>query len=139
MRSIHARSVVAIAAAQTVLLVSGASALPGATAGTITVGPAANGSQRTLHRGYRLVVRLPANPSTGYGWTVRSSMRPVLSFTGRSYVPPGGDGRAGAAGTAVIRFRALAAGRTVLRITYARAWEKGVPPARTFTLTVRVA
>jgi len=135
----RARSVIVVAAAQAVLLVYGASAGTGATVGTITVGQAANASQRMLHHGDRLVVRLPSNPSTGYAWTVRSDTRPTLSLTGRSYVPPGDDGRVGASGTAVLRFRAAATGMTVLRLSYARAWEKGVPPARTFTLTVRVA
>jgi len=132
-----ARSVVVVAAAQAVLLVV-ASAVTGATTGTITVGQAANGSQRTLHRGDRLVVRLPSNPSTGYAWTVPSSTRPTLAPSGRSYVPPADNERVGAPGTAVLRFRAVVAGKTVLRLSYARAWEKGVPPARTFTLTVRV-
>ena len=133
-----ARSVVVVATAQAVLLVCGASAVTGATVGTITVGQAANGSQRTLHRGDRLVVRLPSNPSTGYAWTVPSSTRPTLAPSGRSYVPPADNERVGAPGTAVLRFRAVVAGKTVLRLSYARAWEKGVPPARTFTLTVRV-
>jgi len=135
---VQARSVVVVATAQAVLLVCGASAVTGATVGTITVGQAANGSQRTLHRGDRLVVRLPSNPSTGYAWTVRSSTRPTLAPTGRSYLPPADNGRVGTPGTAVLRFRAVVAGKTVLRLSYVRAWEKGVPPARTFALTVRV-
>jgi inhibitor of cysteine peptidase len=121
-----------------VLLATGASGVLAAGMDTITVGPAACGSQRTLHRGDLLVVRLPSSPSTGYAWMVRSGGRPVLSLTGRTYVPPKDTRRLGAPGTAVLRLRAAAAGKTVLRLAYARSWEQGVAPARTFALRVTV-
>lgn len=105
---------------------------------TITVGPAAHGTRRTLRRGDLLVVRLPANPSTGYSWAVRSAGCPVLARAGRSYLPPR-SARLGAPGTAVLRFRATAPGSAALRLAYARAWERGVPPARVFTVRVTVA
>jgi len=133
----HARSVVVLAAVGAVLVACGASDLSAATADTITVGRAANGSQRSLCRGDLLVVRLSSNPSTGYAWRVRSGTRPVLALSSRTYVPPK-DKLLGAPGTAVLRFRAVAAGTTVLRLAYTRPWEKGVPPARTFTLRVTV-
>jgi inhibitor of cysteine peptidase len=109
-----------------------------ATVDRITVGPAANGSQRRLQRGDLLVVRLPSNPSTGYSWKVRSGTRRVLAVAGRTYVPPKDGQRLGAPGTAILRLRAVAVGKTVLRLAYARSWEKGVVPARTFTLRVTV-
>jgi inhibitor of cysteine peptidase len=114
-----------------------ASALSAATADTITVGAAANGSRRSLHRRDVLVVRLRSNPSTGYSWRVCSGARPVLALAGRAYVPPKDD-RLGAPGTAVLRFRAVATGKTVLRLGYTRPWEKDVAPAQTFTLRVTV-
>lgn len=107
-----------------------------ATLDTVTVGPAANGGQRTLRPGDRLVVRLPANPSTGYVWTVRSAARPVLAAVGRAFVPPADRSRVGAPGTAVLRYRVAAVGRATLRLAYVRPWEHGVAPARTFTLRV---
>lgn len=103
---------------------------------TITVGPAASGTQRTVHRGDRLVIRLPSNPSTGYAWTVRAPARPVLVLTGRSFVAAPDGGRVGASGTAVLRFRVAAAGRRTVRLAYARSWEQGVAPADTFTLRI---
>ena len=124
--------------ALTALLAVGASGPLAARAETITVGPRACGTQRTLHRGDLLVVRLPANASTGYGWKLRSGARTVLALVGRAYVPPKDTTRVGAPGTAVLRFRAAAAGKTVLRLGYARSWEKGVPPAVAFTLRVTV-
>jgi inhibitor of cysteine peptidase len=135
----RARSVAAIAVAAAVLLpVYVASGHLAATAGTITVGPAANGSQRTLHRGDVLAVRLPSSPSTGFAWTLRTGARSVLSLAGRVYVPPKASQRLGAPGTAVLRLRAAAAGKTVLRLAYGRLWEQGVAPARMFALHVTV-
>ena len=119
------------------LLAWGTSDLPAAAADTITVGPAANGSSRCLHRGDLLVVRLRSNPSTGYAWRVSSGARGVLLLVGCVYVAPE-DGLLGAPGTAVLRFRARGTGKTVLRLAYTRSWEKGVAPARTFTLRVTV-
>jgi inhibitor of cysteine peptidase len=104
----------------------------------VTVGPAANGSRRVLERGDVLVVRLPSNPSTGYGWAVCSGAGRVLRAAGRAYVPPQ-TGLVGAPGTAVLRFRAAAAGKSVLRLTYRRSWEQSAPPARTFVLRVTIA
>jgi inhibitor of cysteine peptidase len=110
-----------------------------ATGDTITVGLAASGSSRHLGRGDLLVVRLSSNPSTGYSWTVRSGIRPVLALVSRAYVPPRAGQPLGAPGTAVLRFRAVAAGKTVLRLASVRSWESGGRPARTFTLHVTVS
>jgi inhibitor of cysteine peptidase len=106
---------------------------------TITVGQAASGSSRSLHRGDLLVVRLSSNPSTGYGWKVRSGVRPVLALVSRAYVPPRAGQPLGTPGTAVLRFRAVAVGKTVLRLAYVRSWESGVPPERTFTIRLTVS
>jgi inhibitor of cysteine peptidase len=119
-----------------VVSVAAASASGAGTCETITVGPAASGTLRMVHRGDRLVIRLPSNPSTGYSWTVRTPARPVLALTGRSFVPPPDGGRVGAPGTAVLRFRVAAVGRRTLRLAYARAWEQGVAPAGAFTLRI---
>jgi inhibitor of cysteine peptidase len=110
-----------------------------ATTETITVGQAASGSHRSLHRRDLLVVRLPSNPSTGYRWKIRSGTEKVLSSVRRTYVPPRDTAPLGAPGTAIFRLRAAARGKTTLRIVYARPWESGVSPARTFTLRVRVS
>ena len=136
MKLTRARPLAVIAVA--VSMASGAPGLLAARTETITVGPAACGTQRTLHRGDLLVVRLPANASTGYGWKLRSGARTVLALVGRAYVPPKDTTRVGAPGTAVLRFRAAAAGKTVLRLGYARSWEKGVAPAVAFSLRVTV-
>lgn len=126
-----------LAIVATVLLAAcGAASVGAVRTCTITVGMTANGSVRTLHRGDRLVVRLPSNPSTGYAWTISSAGRPVLRLLSRSFLAPEDGQRVGAPGVAVFRFRAAAAGRTTLRLAYARSWETGAKPARTFTLRI---
>jgi inhibitor of cysteine peptidase len=132
------RPVVIVAAVGVVLVVGGTSDLSAATTDTINVGPAANGSQRRLHRGDVLVVRLPSNPSTGYTWKVCCGTRTLLVVASRTYLPPRDEQLVGAPGKAVLRFRAVKAGKTVLRLHYVRSWEKGAVPARTFALRVTV-
>ena len=109
--------------------------VPAAAAATITVGPSANGSTRELLSGDTLVVRLPGNPTTGYRWTVTA--RPsALRALGSTYLAPA-KGLPGQGGTYVFRFRARA-GAGTLRLAYARSFEKGKPPIRTFRLAVLV-
>lgn len=83
-----------------------------------------------------LVVRLPSNPSTGYSWTYTVTGDDVLRLDSVSGVGTAPSGMVGASGDEVWSFRAQGSGRAVLTYMYARSWEKNVPPAKTFTLTV---
>jgi inhibitor of cysteine peptidase len=104
----------------------------------VVVGPGASGTRQSMGFGDVLMTRLPSSPSTGFAWQVRADTQPVLVLVARKYRPPTGQ-LVGAPGTAVLRFRAAAAGRTVVRLAYVRSWETGVKLARTFTLRVTVA
>ena len=139
MKRQHFRSAVMVAVMGAAVMALGTSAVVAASADTITVGMPASGSQRVLHAGDLLIVRLSSNPSTGYAWRVSSGIGPVLKLVGHSYIAPRDGQRVGAPGTAVLRFRAVAVGQKVLRLSYTRPWEIGVEPARRFTLRVRVA
>jgi len=108
---------------------------PAAAAATITVGPAANGSARELLSGDTLVVRLPGNPTTGYRWAVAARPAALRPLRFSYEAPP--KGRLGQGGTYVFRFRARA-GVGTLRLAYARPWEKGKPPLRTFRLALLI-
>jgi predicted secreted protein len=44
----------------------------------------------------------------------------------------------GSGGTVVLRFEAAGRGETELRLSYLRTWEQGVPPLKTFAVTVGV-
>jgi inhibitor of cysteine peptidase len=104
----------------------------------ITVVSQDNGKTVQLEIGQQIVVRLPSNPTTGYQWSVIGSMTP-LEFSKSDYATDSqAAGRAGAGGTETLRFTAKSAGKAELKLGYARAWEKDVPPAKTFSLTVLV-
>lgn len=116
-----------------------AAAVPALAGDVVKVGQNANGKTVRLDVGDTLVVSLAGNATTGYEWTVAAIDLKVLKPAGKQYVPKKvAPGIVGAGGTYVLRFRAAAAGKTALKLAYARPWEKGVKPARTFSLTVAV-
>lgn len=85
-----------------------------------------------------LVIRLPANPSTGYSWSYTVKGDDILRVDSVSGVVPMKNGMVGVPGEEVWSFRAQGSGRALLTYAYARSWEKNVPPVQTFTLTVVV-
>jgi len=103
----------------------------------------ATGSSRkpiALRPGQELLVRLAANPTTGYRWalapatgaTIVMSASPVFQEDAPA------KGRMGAGGRETWRFMALAPGREDIVLEYRRPWEKDAPPARTERLSVEV-
>lgn len=86
-----------------------------------------------------LVVRLPANPSTGYSWRYVVAGDDVLRLETINGVAPTPNGMVGVAGEEVWSFRAQGTGRAVLTYVYERSWEKNTPPAKIFTLFVTVS
>ncbi|MEU8899564.1 protease inhibitor I42 family protein [Nocardia sp. NPDC048505] len=106
--------------------------------GTMTVTEADNGQERTLKAGQRVALRLPSNPSTGYGWQVVEVDDNVVEQVGdREYVSDQ-PVMPGTPGTEVWTFAGRAAGVTQLRMEYKRPWEQGVEPAKTFSLVLVV-
>lgn len=106
-------------------------------AGEIVVTAADDGREIELGAGQVLVVRLEANPSTGYGWQVgepaeEGTLRQadVIEFQPDSVL-------LGAPGIQILRFTAQREGQTSLRLVYRRPWERDVEPARMFQLEVR--
>jgi inhibitor of cysteine peptidase len=85
-----------------------------------------------LARGDALVVRLDANPTTGYAWTTLEAAPGVLAADGEPvYAPaPTAANTVGAGGVVTYRFRAVAAGRGVVAFAYRRAADTRGPPAR---------
>jgi inhibitor of cysteine peptidase len=104
------------------------------------IGKADNGKRARVPVGQFVLVRLPGNPTTGYGWraaalggqSVRLLMEP-------QYVPATAKpGMVGGGGTFFFKFQAIQPGTTTIRLVYVRSWEKNQPPADTFTCTVEV-
>lgn len=97
-----------------------------------------NGRTIRLHAGEVFTVTLPANPTTGYVWELQSVDTAVLATSSQVLYTPKEGGALGGGGTAAFTFRAIAPGRATVQMNYARPWEKGAAPARTFVLGVEV-
>jgi len=107
---------------------------------TVRLGEADNGRSVTVAKGGTVIVTLPSNPSTGFSWAVVLPAPAQLEPQGEpKYVPSGSTTPVvGAGGTEVFTFRARATGTGTLELGYARPFEKGVPPEKTFRVTVDV-
>lgn len=100
-------------------------------------GPDANGATVELAVGQDLRISLPGNVTTGFDWAVSGALPSQLTSVTSTYVSSS-TGVVGAGGTRTLVFRGVVAGTGTLRLRYARAWETGVAPAKTYTLTVNV-
>lgn len=79
---------------------------------------------RNVAVGDEFELRLDANATTGCSWQVTALDESLVELLSDEYVEgPNAEGRLGAGGQAVLRFRALAPGRTVIRLAYGHAWE----------------
>lgn len=103
---------------------------------TVTVGSAANGKSLELKKGDTLVVRLAANPTTGYDWAIVSKPK-ALELVKSTFLVPHSNA-VGQGGTDVFRF-SVRSGQGRLELAYRRSWEKGIAPAHTFRLEIRAS
>jgi inhibitor of cysteine peptidase len=89
------------------------------------------------HVGDTLVITLGANRSTGYSWKVAAFNRSVLRLNSSGYVPGHPPLVPGASGIAVIVFKVLARGTTLLKLNYVSA---GTPKkvGKTFSVKINV-
>jgi inhibitor of cysteine peptidase len=90
-----------------------------------------------LRLGERLAVSLEGNPTLGYRWEVEANDPALLQpngtpqFTAAGGVPGGG-------GRFTLKFTAISAGQTDLRLRYRRTFDKVAPPAKRFQVSVTV-
>jgi inhibitor of cysteine peptidase len=103
----------------------------------VELGADDNGREIELARGQTLVVSLESNPTTGYRWEVVELEGQLLQPVGEAEYHPRSDA-IGAPGVEILRFKALNAGRTPLKLVYHRPWEKDAEPLETFSLQVVV-
>jgi len=105
----------------------------------IEVGAEDSGGQVELRKGQVLAVTLESNPTTGYGWEVAEIDEAVLRQWGEAeFESSGSEGVVGAGGQETLRFEAVGAGQTTLRLAYRRSWEEDVEPEETFSVQVTV-
>lgn len=99
-----------------------------------------NGKDLLLNRGDLLVVYLPANRTTGFGWQATFSKGGILKPEGDAFYLANRTSAhlVGSGGTETWIFRAEKAGNTTLTFGYARPWEKGKAPEKTVAWPVTV-
>jgi inhibitor of cysteine peptidase len=113
----------------------GAEATPAAPIRSLTEADA--GRSIELRVADKLEVTLPGNPTTGFQWEVGSGDTSIIKPGGESEFKPSSEAL-GSGGKVTIRFEAVAAGQTTLKLIYHRPFEKDTPPDQTFEVTVTV-
>jgi inhibitor of cysteine peptidase len=109
-----------------------------ASASDVTLTERDNGADSDLTIGSALIVKLPANPSTGYNWTVVGEPSPLKLQKSSFHKSATRGNSVGASGTSVFHFTASSAGMATLTLVYRRSWEYNIAPIKTFTVRVNV-
>lgn len=105
---------------------------------TVTVTDINNHGRVELNPGDTLVVRLSANATTGYQWTVGMIDNSILRQTSSRYIKPR-NGLMGAGGAQEFRFTAVRPGSFFLGLLYQRSFESGgIPAAQRWEIQVTV-
>lgn len=105
---------------------------------TVTVTDEDDGREVSIVKGGTLILRLEASPGTGYSWQVVENNPEYLKAQGESVFEPREGERPGDTEQQVFRFTALASGSSVLKLHYARVWEKGKAPMKTYSIKVQI-
>jgi inhibitor of cysteine peptidase len=98
-----------------------------------------SGSDIFLAQGDQLLVRLPANPSTGYSWVLAGNAPSVLRPVGEPKYEGPAKAMPGAGGTQTFEFRVVGGGGAFLDFVYRRPSEKDAPAARRWGVFVAAA
>jgi len=107
---------------------------------TVAVTEKEAGSTVNLGKGDVLEVILVGNPTTGYSWEPQALDTTILKqkgdwdFEADNTTP----GFVGSPGKITMRFEALGAGQTTLKLVYHQSFDPSTPPAETFEVTVLV-
>jgi inhibitor of cysteine peptidase len=104
---------------------------------TKQVTEADTGRSIELYVGDKLEVTLPGNPTTGFQWEISNIDSAILRTSGEPEFEPFSSA-VGSGGKITMCFEAVGTGQMKLTLIYHRPFEKDVPPARTFEVTVTV-
>lgn len=98
-----------------------------------------NGSGLYLTQGDTISVKLPANPTTGYTWSIAVNAPSILAPAGDARFEPPPTPRPGAGGFQTFDFRVAGGGAAELQLVYRRPFEKDAPPTRIWTVFIAAA
>lgn len=104
---------------------------------TVHVNHRDDGERFSLKVGDTLHLSLPANPSTGYSWTVKKPNQRVLKQRGKVAFKPDSSAM-GAKGKDMWTFKMVGAGTTTLRAAYEGPQAASTGPAKTFAIDLAV-
>jgi inhibitor of cysteine peptidase len=111
--------------------------LAGCVSKEVMLGAGDNARQIELNKGQSLAITLEANPTTGYTWDAAGFDEHILRQAGEPKFQPESSA-IGAGGVQTLRFEAVNAGNTSLKLVYHRPWEKNVEPLKNFSIQVVV-
>ena len=98
-----------------------------------------DGGAVAMRTGTPLIVSLPPDPSTGYGWVLQSSAANLLVIGGPDYTPdPRPPGLVGVANTTTYRFRANAPGAASLVFAWQAPPDQPTAQVRTVRYDVAI-
>jgi inhibitor of cysteine peptidase len=107
----------------------------------ITVSAKENEGQVEVALGGVLIVKLVANPGTGYSWQIVKNDDALLKLMGESIFEPISENKEkklGAPAYQTFRFSAKSTGTDLIEMHYIRNWEKNQKPLKKFSITVHV-
>jgi inhibitor of cysteine peptidase len=90
-----------------------------------------------LRPGQRMEITLAGNPTTGYQWEPTIADSAILHAVGEPVFKPD-TSALGSGGQVTTIFEAVAVGQTMVTLAYHRPFEAGMPPLKTFAVTVMV-
>jgi len=105
---------------------------------TVKVNDKANGSSVALQVGQFLEICLPADLGTGYSWTVSSTPNEILKLLAKDVRPTAEKNKVGGTDHQIFHFQIVAQGSGRLELQYSRPWEKATPPAKKYSLAIKV-
>lgn len=96
-----------------------------------------------VYVGQKLELVIAGNPTTGYNWKVESLPEGLVQVGEVAYVAdpadgPGGERRVGVGGRFMFTLVGDKPLEGVVKLAYARPWEKDKPPVQTAEVRVRV-
>jgi predicted secreted protein len=110
--------------------------LTATTLAAVVVDATSDGKTIRAAEGRTVIVRLEAQPGTGYRWQVKQLARNLRQIGKSEFARKAEAGVTGGAEIEVFRFRVRGKAKGTLDMIYVQPWEKGKPPRRLFRVAV---
>jgi len=120
-----------------VLLSACGGSVPNSDGKTVVVTPAIKGNSASLNVGDILEIQMPTIPTEGFEWQTQDLDTTILTQEGEAvYTADTSPNSAG--GTVILRFNAVGAGETVIKLLYVNSSSNGVPSLSSNSFSVVV-